>query len=192
MALFGRESDADPTTKPSVTPPRQPASRPARKTTLIAAGATLVGEISGDTDVMVEGTVEGKLKPSQDVTVGEQGVVRGEISARRVRVAGRVQGNVRGKESVEILATGSLEGDVSSPGMVIGDGAFFKGRVEMTSGKSEAAVETPKAAAPPAIGSSPSSPAGGSQSTGGSQSAGGSQPSGPAAESRPKSNPAGS
>lgn len=131
MALFGRESENNPAPQPSM-PTRQPAARQGRKTTLIAAGATLIGEISGDTDVMIEGTVEGKVHPAQDVTVGEAGVVRGEIDARNVRVAGRVQGNVKGKESVEILATGSLEGDVSSPGMVIGDGAFFKGRVEMT------------------------------------------------------------
>jgi len=154
MALFGRESDVDPIQKPGTPAPRQPVSRTARKTTLIAAGATVVGEISGDTDVMIEGTVEGKVHPSQDVTIGEQGVVRGEIDARRVRLAGRVQGNVRGRESVEILTSGSLEGDVSSPGMVIGDGAFFKGRVEMTGTKSEtrspAKEVNPKASAPAA------------------------------------------
>ncbi len=133
MALFGRESDERPTPSVSTPPARATSSRSAqRKTTLIAAGAKLVGEISGDTDVMIEGTVEGKIHPKEDVSVGEQGVVRGEIQARRVRVAGKVEGNVRGRESVEILSTGSLQGDVSSPGMVIGDGAFFKGRVEMT------------------------------------------------------------
>ncbi len=94
---------------------------------------------------MIEGTVEGKVSPSQDVTVGEQGKVKGEIAARRVRIAGKVHGNVRGKESVEILASGSLEGDVASPGMVIGDGAFFKGRVEMTG---SSAAPAPKAPAP--------------------------------------------
>ncbi len=150
MALFGRESENDPEL-PTATPPRQPAARKGRKTTLIAAGATLVGEISGDTDVMIEGTVEGKVHPGQDVTVGEHGVVRGEISAQNVRVAGRVQGNVRGKESVEILATGSLEGDVSSPGMIIGDGAFFKGRVEMTgSAGQQPPSKEPKLAKPAA------------------------------------------
>ncbi len=133
MALFGRESDESPAAPMSPAPARQPTGRQTtRKTTLIASGATLIGEVSGDTDVMIEGTVEGKIHPSQDVSVGERGLVRGEIKARRVRVAGKVQGNVHGKESVEILSTGSLEGDVSSPGMVIGDGAFFKGRVEMT------------------------------------------------------------
>ena len=69
MALFGRESDTTPAPQSSA-PIRQPTAGKSRKTTLIAAGATLVGEISGDTDVMIEGTVEGKVHPSQDVTVG--------------------------------------------------------------------------------------------------------------------------
>lgn len=155
MALFGRESENNPTPQPAA-PSRQPAARGSRKTTLIAAGAKLVGEISGDTDVMIEGTVEGKVHPAQDVTVGEAGVVRGEIEARNVRVAGRVQGNVRGTESVEILATGSLEGDVSSPGMVIGDGAFFKGRVEMTGHEAPKQEAKPAKAAAPNLSDAPS------------------------------------
>lgn len=159
MALFGRESENDPAPQPAMAS-RQPAARRGRKTTLIAAGATLIGEISGDTDVMIEGTVEGKVHPAQDVTVGEAGVVRGEISARNVRVAGRVQGNVRGKESVEILSTGSVEGDVSSPSMVIGDGAFFKGRVEMTGSSAHQTQPTesePKKPATPSLSEAPSS-----------------------------------
>ena len=160
MALFGRESESNTSPQP-VAPTRQPVVRQGRKTTLIASGATLVGEISGDTDVMIEGTVEGKVHPAQDVTVGEAGIVRGEINARNVRVAGRVHGNVMGKESVEILSTGSLEGDVSSPGMVIGDGAFFKGRVEMTGSTAQKANPAPakqtKAPAMPDPATSPTS-----------------------------------
>ena len=164
MALFGRENeDTTSPSRPTTPPARQASSSAPRKTTLIAAGAKLVGEISGDTDVMIEGTVEGKVRPSSDVTVGDNGLVVGQIVARRVRVAGKVQGNVKGKESVEILSSGSLEGDVSSPGMVIGDGAFFKGRVEMT-GQSQPSSEAkpkeeaaPKPVTRPVTGATPSS-----------------------------------
>lgn len=156
MALFGRDDEPSipPRTAAAAPASRQPTpQRTARKTTLIAVGATLTGEISGDTDVLIEGTVEGKVHPSADVTVGEKGLVRGEIEARRIQVAGKVLGNVHGEESVELLASGSLEGDVSAPSLVIGDGAFFKGRVEMTGqtrGGGEAAKPTAKpGAAPP-------------------------------------------
>lgn len=151
MALFGRESDDKTTARPNTAPTRKMIARSTPKTTLIAVGATVIGEITGDTDVMIEGTVEGKVHPTQNVTVGEHGVVRGKIHARRVRVAGRVEGNVHASESIEILTTGSLEGDVMSPGMVIGDGAFFKGRVEMTGQKASAREAAEKLPAKPAV-----------------------------------------
>lgn len=165
MALFGRDAETNQPNRPLPNPqaPRPAAPRAARKTTLIAAGATLNGEITGDTDVLIEGTVEGRVHPSQDVTVGDGGLVRGEIEAKRVQVAGKVIGNVHGRESVELLASGSLEGDVSAPSLIIGDGAFFKGRVEMTGKKgSEASAE--RQATPASGGTASAAPASGTQS----------------------------
>ena len=53
---------------------------------------------------------------------------------------GRVVGNVQGDEKVEILPTGRLEGDVSAPRVVLAEGAFFKGKVEMTGQGGKAGV----------------------------------------------------
>ena len=49
-----------------------------------------------------------------------------------MRIGGRVVGNVQGHEKVEILPSGRLEGDVAAPRVVLAEGAFFKGKVEMT------------------------------------------------------------
>jgi cytoskeletal protein CcmA (bactofilin family) len=101
------------------------------KTTVVAAGTTLKGEVTGSASLVVEGVVEGRLHLENEVAVGVDGLVTGEISARSVRVGGRVKGNIRGREMIEILANGSVHGDVRSPRVVIADGAFFKGKVEM-------------------------------------------------------------
>ncbi len=103
--------------------------RPA--TTHIAAGSRVRGEITGNTDLVVEGEIEGKLHLESGVVVGSSGVVRGEIRAGSVQVAGRVEGNVEGHKVVEILPSGTLEGDATSPRVVISDGAFFKGNIDM-------------------------------------------------------------
>ncbi|MDH3255823.1 MAG: polymer-forming cytoskeletal protein [Acidobacteriota bacterium] len=100
-------------------------------TTVVAAGTTVNGEVSGSASLVVEGVVEGRLHLDNDVAVGKEGLVTGEIDAKSVRVGGRVKGNIRGLEMIEILANGSVEGDVRSPRVVIADGAFFKGKVEM-------------------------------------------------------------
>ncbi|MDX1501957.1 MAG: polymer-forming cytoskeletal protein [Thermoanaerobaculia bacterium] len=122
---------------------RQPdsSSHPAGRTTEIAEGSKVVGEVTGPTGLQVNGEVEGKIHVDSEVVVGASGTVRGEIRARRVKIGGKVFGSVRGLESVAILANGRLEGDVAAPGLSIVDGAFFKGKVEMAG--------EPQAAAPP-------------------------------------------
>ncbi len=138
MALFGREQQ--PPAKSSAPMPSPSQSGPAaagKVATLIAPGSKVTGKISGAAEVVVEGELEGELRVDGGAVVGTGGIVRGEIAARSVRVAGKVVGNIRGAERVEVLASGSLEGDVSAPRVVIAEGAFFKGKVEMTGGKGD-------------------------------------------------------
>lgn len=111
-------------------PPTNPQSQNP-KTTIVAAGTTLTGEVTGSASLVVDGVVEGRLHLENEVAVGVDGLVTGEIQARSVRVGGRVKGNILGREMIEILTNGSVEGDVRSPRVVIADGAFFKGKVEM-------------------------------------------------------------
>ena len=57
--------------------------------------------------------------------------MEGPVSAPVVRISGRVTGNVAASDRVEVAASGILEGDIAAPRIVIAEGAFFKGRVEM-------------------------------------------------------------
>ena len=61
--------------------------------------------------------------------------VTGDIVARSVTVGGRVLGNVKAGETFELQASGRIEGDVKAPRVIIAEGAFFKGNVEMTGGQ---------------------------------------------------------
>jgi len=131
MALFGREQQ--PPAKSVATPAPPPAPSHASKVaTLIAPGTKVVGKVTGNAEVVVDGELEGELRVDGGAVIGTGGTVRGEIAARTVRVAGKVYGNIKGGERVEVLASGALEGDVSAPRVVIAEGAFFKGKVEMT------------------------------------------------------------
>ncbi len=100
----------------------------------IAEGTRISGQVSGSTELVIEGEIEGKIDVDSRVVIGGSGTVRGEIKARSVLAAGKVFGNVRGHERVEVGASGSLEGDISAPRVTIAEGAFFKGKVEMSGG----------------------------------------------------------
>jgi cytoskeletal protein CcmA (bactofilin family) len=131
MPIFRRDLPAPPTAmKPTDGRPAGPSSRPAGST-LIAPGTLVSGEISGSTPLLVEGQVKGTMRLDGDVTIGQGGEAQGEISARAVRIGGKVLGTVRAEVLVEITPSGWLEGDVSAARVVIAEGAFFKGKVEM-------------------------------------------------------------
>jgi cytoskeletal protein CcmA (bactofilin family) len=154
MSIFRRDDEprpqpAGPTAAAAPTGDRRLAAGAA--STHIAPGAKITGQVNGSSDLVIDGELEGQVQLESHVTVGAEGRVRGDITARTVRIGGRVQGNVRGLEKVEILPTGRLEGDVQAPRVVLAEGAFFKGKVEMT-GQAGKGPGTEGAAAPPAGG----------------------------------------
>lgn len=179
MSIFRRESEPPAEPQPAVRPTR-PAPRPPAPekgtvsvSTHIAKGSKVVGQISGTADLVIDGFVDGEIVLESQVVVGPEGRVEGKILARSVEVGGHVLGNVQGLERVEVLATGSLEGDVLSPRVVIAEGAFFKGKVEMTDQKpqrssapdpkkAEPAKSEPKPAVDPKSGGDGSAASGGS------------------------------
>jgi cytoskeletal protein CcmA (bactofilin family) len=63
--------------------------------------------------------------------VGQGGDIRAEILAKSVIVHGTVTGNVTAREKVEVRETGSIEGDIVTPGLVVTEGAVVSGRVQM-------------------------------------------------------------
>ncbi len=103
-----------------------------QQATTIAPGSKVKGSITGNAPLRIEGELDGRVLLDGLVTVARGGLLKGEIQAETVQVSGKVVGNVTGRERVEVLAGGSLEGDVTSPRFVIIEGAFFKGNVEMS------------------------------------------------------------
>lgn len=109
------------------------AERRGAAVTFIASGTRLRGELAGTTDVQIEGEITGSVDVDALVVVGARGSVLGPLHGRVVRVSGQVAGDVTAAERVEVGAAGSVEGDIAAPRVVIAEGAFFKGKIEMKS-----------------------------------------------------------
>jgi len=102
----------------------------------IGKSISIKGDLTGNEDIVVEGTVEGKVDlPNNQLTIGANGTAKAEITAKTVVVIGKVAGNVHGTERVEIQATGVVEGDVSAPRLVVAEGAVLNGSIHMTQPK---------------------------------------------------------
>src|SRR5271156_2808192 len=90
------------------------------------------GEVTGSESLYIDGKVEGAINlPGNRVTVGRNGQVAANITAREIVVLGKVRGNVSASDRVDIRSEGSLTGDVTAQRISIEDGAFFKGGIDI-------------------------------------------------------------
>ena len=99
---------------------------------VIGGSISIKGTITASDPVYIYGCVEGSIEaPSHRVTVGREGKVVANISAREVVVMGEVCGNLNGGERVEIRGEGSLIGDLVTHRIYVEDGATLNGSIEV-------------------------------------------------------------
>ena len=93
--------------------------------TIIGADFRVKGDISCEGDIQLEGTVDGNIK-SVRLTVGETGIVNGDVNADGVRVQGKVVGTIKA-QTVELAGTGHVTGDILHERLSVENGAFLNG-----------------------------------------------------------------
>jgi cytoskeletal protein CcmA (bactofilin family) len=113
---------------------RSPAtsSPAARAPSYLSPGLKIEGEVTGNEDLFIDGTVKGSISVGGfRLTVGKGAHVDAEAVARELVVYGDVKGDLRARDLVEIKKEGSVQGDITTARIMIEDGAFFKGGIEI-------------------------------------------------------------
>jgi cytoskeletal protein CcmA (bactofilin family) len=154
--LFGGKRDGSPDEAPGPTRSAATVAQGHRTPTGGAGGydvanigksISIKGDLTGNEDMVIEGKVDGKVElPNNQLTIGANGVVKAEVQAKSVVIVGRVAGNVHGTERVEIQGSGVVEGDVTSPKLIVSEGAVLNGNIHMSSKPAGAAATQPGAA----------------------------------------------
>lgn len=138
--------DSAPGTSTFNPPPRSETPADAyntRNTAVIGSTIRIKGEVSGDENLVIEGAVEGSVELSgHDLTIGQKGQVKANLSAKTIRVDGQVTGDVTGTEKVIITKSGRVLGNIVAPRVTLEDGAKFKGSIDMDPGESRTASAT--------------------------------------------------
>ena len=98
--------------------------------TVIGAGIT-IEEVTTDEDVVVAGTIRGKLVARDAVSIEQGGVVEADISSGPLTVAGAVTGDITSTDRVDLQPGAKVVGNVKATRITIADGAQFKGNVDM-------------------------------------------------------------
>jgi cytoskeletal protein CcmA (bactofilin family) len=129
-----------PNTSPAIgtTPPPRPSIEPVRSKEFasemahIGKSVLIRGELSGSEDLYLDGEVEGNISLlDHNLTIGPNGRIRANVTAKDVIVHGKVDGNIQGHDRVELKKSAVLTGDISTQRIVIEDGAFFKGAIDI-------------------------------------------------------------
>ena len=132
------KKDEAPSTHASASPDPVPVERrprprsPTLEVAVFGRKIKLIGEVTGQEDLVVEGHVEGSINlGSQAVTVGAEGRVDASIVGRTITIKGKVQGNLAAEEQIILLSSATVEGDIRAPRVTMEDGAIFRGSIDM-------------------------------------------------------------
>lgn len=101
--------------------------------TVIGSSIVIDGEITGDEDLVVQGTVKGRVSLRENIVVEESGVLEANIETQTITIHGTVTGDIQAGERAELKANCRVVGDIRAPRILIADGASFKGNVDMDS-----------------------------------------------------------
>ncbi len=107
----------------------------------IGKSVIIKGELSGSEDLYLDGEVEGNIDlHNHNLVIGPNGRVRANVFAKDVVIHGTVDGSVTGVNKVELKKSALLNGDIMTQRIVIEDGAFFKGSIDIRKGEPAKAV----------------------------------------------------
>jgi cytoskeletal protein CcmA (bactofilin family) len=126
----------EPKYSPNTTPansytPVKPAASPMDQAN-IGRSLVIKGEVTGAESLFIDGRVEGSISfPDNRVTIGRNGNVAANITAKEVVIMGKVQGNIECEDRLDIRSEGLLSGDVITHRISVEEGAILKGGVEV-------------------------------------------------------------
>jgi cytoskeletal protein CcmA (bactofilin family) len=103
--------------------------------TVLGRTIEVEGEIEGAEDLVVQGTIRGRIVSQKDLVVDRNGNVEATVTTRNLSVSGRMKGNVEASARVEVCQEGTMYGDIKAPRVVLADGAKFKGHIDSASGE---------------------------------------------------------
>ncbi len=100
-------------------------------TNMITSGTNIVGDITCNSDIRIEGNLQGNLSVKGKLVLGATGEIRGEITCQNCDIEGKVEGRITVQELLSLRATAKVDGDIESSKLAIEPGAVFTGSCSM-------------------------------------------------------------
>jgi cytoskeletal protein CcmA (bactofilin family) len=104
---------------------------PARFSAAIGKTTRIRGDVYSEEELFFDGEVEGTIEVRHQLTIGPNGKIKASVKAKELVVRGSIQGDVTATDRISIMNGASIVGDVKTAGIVIEDGAYFKGGIDI-------------------------------------------------------------
>lgn len=97
----------------------------------LTAGSKIIGTIIADSDVRIDGIVEGDLQCTGKVVIGEQGSLKGTITCQNAEIMGKLDGKIHVEHTLALRASGNIKGEVGTGTLIVEPDAIFNGTCSM-------------------------------------------------------------
>lgn len=97
----------------------------------LTAGSKIIGTIIADSDIRIDGTVEGDLQCSGKVVIGEKGHLKGTVECQNAEIMGSLEGKIDIKHTLALRAMGKIQGEVKTQTLIVEPNAVFNGSCSM-------------------------------------------------------------
>ena len=116
-----------------------------KQTSILGPTLKFKGELTANEDLVIQGQIEGSIKHTSNLTIGEEGKLKADVVAEHISVEGKVDGDLEGRNSVVVKNNANVEGNIFSPVVTLHEGATFNGRIDMSGDAKQKEESPPKA-----------------------------------------------
>lgn len=105
----------------------------------LTSGSKIIGTIVADSDIRIDGKLEGDLQCSGKLVVGEKGYIHGNVNCQNAEILGKIEGKMEVAQTLALRATSNVQGEIKTQTLIVEPNAVFNGTCAMA--KSSAVVE---------------------------------------------------
>ncbi len=112
--------------------------------TIISNGVSIEGKITSKGNIRIDGNINGDINAQGNITIGESGYIKGNITGQNVNIGGKVDGTANAKEKITLESKSVFKGDLIAKILVVESGAVFDGKSSMSNSGDLIIKEQPK------------------------------------------------
>ena len=101
----------------------------------LVEGTKIVGDLTTDSNIRVDGEIIGNLNCTGKVVIGETALIKGNLNCSEADVEGNVEGNLNIETLLVLREKSRISGDISTTKIEVHQGAIFLGNCDMSGGK---------------------------------------------------------